>query len=50
LRDERVDPRPGRSAGLALIETHASPSGVIIAKYRRAGAVKSGALPSAGPR
>jgi len=31
-------------AGFELIETSASPSGVILAKYRRAGAVKSGSF------
>jgi dihydrofolate reductase len=35
-----------RSAGLELIEHSASPSGVIVANYRRAGAIKSGTLPS----
>jgi dihydrofolate reductase len=37
-----------RPAGFALFESSASPSGVIIAKYRRAGDIKSGsfALPS----
>jgi dihydrofolate reductase len=33
-----------RYAGFALIETSASPSGVVIAKYRRAGEVKSGSF------
>lgn len=37
-----------RPAGLELLETSAAPSGVILAKYRRAGAVKSGALPPPG--
>lgn len=31
-------------AGFELVESAASPSGVIIAKYRRAGAVKSGSI------
>jgi dihydrofolate reductase len=31
-------------AGFSLIESHASPSGVILAKYRRAGAVKAGSF------
>jgi len=35
-------------AGFELIETSASPSGVIIAKYRRAGAVKLGSFLSPG--
>ena len=34
-----------RPAGFALVESSASPSGVIVAKYARAGAVKSGSLP-----
>jgi dihydrofolate reductase len=33
-----------RPAGFTLVETSASPSGVIIAKYRRAGDVKSGSF------
>jgi dihydrofolate reductase len=35
-------------AGFSLVESSASPSGVIVAKYRRAGEVKTGALPSSG--
>jgi dihydrofolate reductase len=31
-------------AGFALVESSASPSGVLLAKYRRAGAVKGGSL------
>ena len=33
-----------RPAGFTLVESSASPSGVIVASYRRAGAVKSGTL------
>src|SRR6516165_804450 len=33
-----------RYAGFALVETSASPSGVIVAKYRRAGDVKAGSF------
>jgi dihydrofolate reductase len=33
-----------RHAGFALVESSASPSGVIIAKYRRAGEVKAGSF------
>jgi dihydrofolate reductase len=33
-------------AGFELIESNTSPSGVVIASYKRAGAVKSGALPT----
>ena len=33
-----------RHAGFALVETSASPSGVIVAKYRRAGDVKAGSF------
>jgi len=33
-------------AGFTLIESSVSPSGVIVARYRRAGDVKSGVLPS----
>ena len=36
-----------RPAGFALVTSAASPSGVIVAKYARAGAVKSGSLPPA---
>jgi dihydrofolate reductase len=39
-----------RYAGFALVETSASPSGVIIAKYRRAGDVKSGSFALPEPR
>ncbi|HLK39498.1 MAG TPA: dihydrofolate reductase family protein [Polyangiaceae bacterium] len=35
-------------AGFELVESGASPSGVILAKYRRAGAVKSGSFALAG--
>ena len=35
-------------AGFELIETSASPSGVIVAKYRRAGAVKLGSFLAPG--
>lgn len=33
-------------AGFELVESNTSPSGVVIASYKRAGAVKSGALPT----
>jgi len=39
-----------RYAGFALVETSASPSGVIIAKYRRAGEVKAGSFALPEPR
>jgi len=39
-----------RYAGFALAETSASPSGVIIAKYRRAGDVKAGSFALPQPR